>query len=111
MYQVALGTAETVAASTYCSDPPHAPRCSRTAVQASIGSNTYVITGTAENKTAAEMLPSMMSSMAGLGGAGGINAAQLKMLQEALAKVRGCAGAEPDAAWASTPGEATGTCC
>jgi hypothetical protein len=54
-----------------------------------------VITGTAENKTAAEMLPSMMSSMAGLGGAGGINAAQLKMLQEALAKVRGGADAAP----------------
>lgn len=70
-----------------------------------------MITGTAENKTAAEMLPSMMSSMAGLGGAGGINAAQLKMLQEALAKVRGGAGAEAGAACESTRGAATWTSC
>ena len=44
-------------------------------VQASIGANTYVVSGTAQEKSVAELLPSMLSSAAGL-----------KQLQETLAK-------------------------
>ena len=50
-------------------------------VQAAIGSNTYVVSGTAENKSADEML-------SGAAGAASINPAQLKALQEALKAVR-----------------------
>lgn len=56
-------------------------------VQANVGSNTYVVSGTAESKSAADV-SSFMSGLSGLGGAGGINPAQLKMLQELMAKVR-----------------------
>ncbi len=55
-------------------------------VQANIGSNTYVVSGTAETKSASEM-----SAFPGLGAlGGGLPPAQLKMLQEMLAKVRVC---------------------
>ena len=51
-------------------------------VQANIASNTYVVSGTAENKTAQEVV--MAQAMGGAGGMAGINPAQLKALQEAL---------------------------
>jgi nascent polypeptide-associated complex subunit beta len=44
-------------------------------VQASIGANTYVVSGTAQNKSMSEMLPSILNSAAGL-----------KQLQEAMAR-------------------------
>ena len=52
-------------------------------VQASLPANTYVVSGTAENKTMQEMLPTLLSQMSGLGGLSGAN---LKLLTEQLAK-------------------------
>ena len=68
-------------------------------VQANIASNTYVVSGTAENKTAQEV--AMAQAMAG-GGMAGINPAQLKALQEAL-KANG--GAMPGMAGAGDAGD------
>lgn len=61
------------------------------AVQASIASNTYVVSGTSENKSAEEVAMGMaMSAGSGLAG---INPAQLKALQEALKASGGNLGA------------------
>lgn len=68
-------------------------------VQANIASNTYVVSGTAENKTAQEV--AMAQAMGG-GGMAGINPAQLKALQEAL-KANG--GGMPGMAGAGDAGD------
>lgn len=61
------------------------------AVQASLQSNTYVVSGHAETKTMAEMLPSLLSQL-------GNNPNGLKMLTEQLARARvgGGAGGEDE---------------
>jgi hypothetical protein len=71
---------------------PHPQPLPAPAVQASLPANTYVVSGNAENKSFADILPTLLSQMGPSG---------LKMLTEQLAKGRfgdlgGAAGAGGD---------------